>query len=229
MKLRKIFRIICALAPLILAATLAAQSELQTRTLVINGQSGKALVYRVDRQWFIDLETLVRIANGSVTFQGDQIILTLPGTVPRAGNDPAPHPTAESMTKDFMTLAVQDLALIKNWYTIMAHAIQRGVPGDGSQLVLFHDRAAEGLRLTTVHASSSTDRDALQLLINHFSQVDHWKTKLVDARRSMSTANYSITPNSLDSDPEYQKILSCDQSLATILSTGQYQPTDSCH
>jgi hypothetical protein len=229
MKLRKEFRIICALAPLVLVATLVAQSDLQTRTLVINGHSGKALVYRVDREWFIDLETLVRIANGSATFQGDQIILTLPGMVTKGGNDPAPPPTAETMTKDFMTVAVQDLALIKNWYTIMAHAIQRGVPGDGSQLVLFHDRAAEGLRLATVHASSSADRDALRLLTNHFNHVDHWKTKLVDARKSMSTANYSITPNALDSDREYQKIVSCDQSLATILSTGQNQPSDSCH
>jgi hypothetical protein len=135
------------------------------------------------------------------------------------------------MTKDFRTLAVQDLALIKNWHTVMAHAIQRGVPGDGNQMVSFHDRAAEGLRLATVHASSSADRDALQLLTNHFNQVDRWKTKLVDARRSMSTANYSITPNALDHDPEYQKIVTCDQSLATILSTGQHQekPSDSCH
>jgi hypothetical protein len=196
---------------------------------VINGQSGKALVYRVDREWFIDLETLVRIANGSITFQGDQIILNLPGMVTKGGNDPAPHPTGERMTKDFMTAGVQDLALIKNWYTIMAHAIQRGVPGDGSQMVIFHDRSAEGLRLATVHASSNADRDALKLLTNHFNQVDHWKTKLVDARGSMSTANYSITPNSLDTDPEYQKIVSCDHSLATILSTGEYQSSDSCH
>lgn len=229
MKLRKILRILWVFIPVFFVSTLAAQSELQTRTLVINGQSGKAMVYRVDREWFIDVETLVRIANGSVTFQGDQIILTLPVTVARAVNDSASPPVAETMTKDFMSAAVQDLASIKNWYTIMAHAIQRGVPGDGSQMVLFHDRAAEGLRLATVHASSNGDRDALQLLTRHFNQVDHWQIKLVDARKSMSTANYSITPNSLDHDPEYQKIVSCGQSLATILSTAQYQPSESCH
>jgi hypothetical protein len=229
MRLGKNINIIWALVPLVFISTLAAQSELQTRMLVINGQSGKALVYRVDREWFIDLETLVHIANGSVTFQGDQIILTLPGPGATAVSDHAPAATTEAMTRDFMTAAVQDLSVIKNWYTIMAHAIQRGVPGDGSQLVLFHDRAAEGLRLATVHASSRPDRDALQLLTNHFNQVDHWKTKLVDGRRSMSTANYSITPDFLDTDPEYQKIVTCDQSLATILSTGQFQPSDSCH
>lgn len=229
MKLGKTINIIWVLAPLVFVSTLVAQSELQSRTLVINGQSGKAMVYRVDGQWFIDLETLVHIANGSVTFHGDQIILTLPGPGVTAVNDHASGAATEAMTRGFMTEAVQDLATIKNWYTIMAHAIQRGVPGDGSQLVLFHDRAAEGLRLATVHASSRADRDALQLLTNHFNQVDHWKTKLVDARKSMSTANYSITPNSLDTDPEYQKIVTCNQSLATILSTGQFQPSDSCH
>lgn len=203
------------------------QSELQTRTLVINGRSGEALIYRINNQSFIDLETLVRIAHGSMSFQGDHITLTLPASQVASG-DPAPA-TAEGMTKGFQTAALQDLGVIKDWHTIIAHAIQRGVPGDGSQLVVFHDRAAENLRLATVAASSHSDHDALQLLTNHFNQVDRWKRKLVDARKTMSTANYSITPDSLNQDPEYQTISNCDRFLSTMLAGAQYMDDPSCH
>jgi hypothetical protein len=213
---------IAALLPFALA-----QSELQTRTLVINGQSGQAVIYRIHNQSFIDLETLARIGNGSLSFQGSQIILTLPPShaVPvSAGTAPD-----EGMTRAFMSAAVQDLALIKDWHTTMAYAIQRGVPGDGSRLVVIHDRAAEGLRLAKVDASSHSDQQALHLLTNHFNQVDHWKHKLVDARKTMSTANYSLTPDALDKDPEYQKIVGCAQFLGTMLANGQYQDNSSCH
>jgi len=202
-----------------------AQSELQTRTLVVNGQSGTAVIYRIHNQSFVDLESLARIGNGSVSFQGDQIILTFPAPATPVSTS---TPVDQGMTRAFMSAAVQDLALIKDWHTTMAHAVQRGVPGDGSRLVVFHDRAAEGLRLATVDASSHSDQEALQLLTNHFNQVDHWKRKLVDARKSMSTANYSLTPDALEKDPEYQKIVSCGQFLGTMLAGGQYQDSASC-
>jgi len=203
------------------------QSELQTRTLIINGQSGQATIYRINNQSFIDLESLARIGNGSVSFRGDQIILSLPGSAPTDVH--ASAPANEGMTRAFMGSAVQDLALIKDWHTKMAYVIERGVPGDGSRVVLLHDRAAEGLRLAQVDASSHSDQQALQLLTNHFNQVDRWKRKLIDERRSMSTANYSMTENALQKDSEYQKIVSCGQFLSTMLSGGQYHDNASCH
>lgn len=217
-----------SLAPLILVLILVSlgDAQLETRTLTINGHSGKVTIYKVQGKSFIDLETLVRTANGTVSLKGDEIILTLPA----AGSASAPtsSPQPEGMTKGFMSAAVQGLALIKNWQTTMADAIQRGVPGDGSRLVILHDRAAEGLRLAQVQAHNASDENALQLLTNHFNQVDSWKRRLVDARRSMSTANYSASPDALQNDPEYQKIVSCSQFLATMLPSGEYQDNASC-
>jgi hypothetical protein len=212
-----------------LSVFVCAQSELQTRTLTINGQSGKVVIYKVNGQSFVDLESLVRTAKGTVSFRGDEIILTLPASPATSDPGPASPSQPEGMSRQFMSAAVQDLALIKDWENTMAYAIQRGVPGDGSRLVILHDRAAEGLRLAKVQASNQLDESALQLLTNHFNQVDRWKRKLVDARKSMSTANYSATPNALDTDPEYQKIASCSRFLGTMLASGQYQDTVSCH
>ena len=207
------------------AAIMFAQSDVQEFTLVVNGQSGRILVYRINGQAFVDVEALAHIANGSVTVDGHQLILRLPGSSsPTAVSGPS-----EGMTRDFMTAALKDLAIIKDWHTTIAHAVQRGVPGDGSRLVVFHDRAVEGLRLATVDASSHSDHEALRLLTNHFNQVDRWKHKLVDARKSMSTANYSITPDALERDSEYQAIASCAQFLSGMLASGRYEDSGSCH
>ena len=202
-----------------------AQSDVQEFTLVLNGQSGKIFVYRINGQAFVDVEALARIGNGSATIEGHQLTVMLPANSP-------PTPTSgppEGMTKEFMTAALKDLATIKDWHTTIAQALQRGVPGDGSRLAPFHDRAVEGLRLATVEASSHSDQDALRLLTNHFNQVDRWKRKLVDARKSMSTANYSITPDALENDSEYQAIASCSQFLSAMLAGGKYQDNSSCH
>jgi hypothetical protein len=204
------------------------QSELQKRTLVINGHSGEATIYRIDGRAFISLEALVRIGNGSLSFQGDEIILNLPlsAAVAAPADTPAANP---EMSNDFMKAAVQNLGIIKDWHTLLAHAIQRGVPGDGSRLVVFRDRAAEGLRLTTLSASSSADQDALKLLSNQFNQVDGWTRKLIKERKAMSTGKYSMTPDALDSDSQYQKIVSCEDFLGKMLVDGRYSDDGSCH
>ena len=201
------------------------QSDVQEYTLVLNGQSGRILVYRINGQAFVDVDALARIGNGAATIEGHQLILTLPA----ASASTSASAPAEGMTRDFMTAALKDLAQIKDWHTTIAHALQRGVPGDGSRLVVFHDRAAEGLHLATVAASNHSDRDALRLLTNHFNQVDRWKRKMVDARKSMSTANYSMTPDALEKDPEYQAIATCTQFLGSMLAGGKYEDNGSCH
>jgi len=204
-----------------------AQSDVQEYTLVLNGQSGTILVYRINGHAFVDVDSLARISNGSATIQGHQLILNLPtqsAQTPASASAPA-----EGMTREFMSAALKDVAVIKDWHTTIAQALQRGVPGDGSRLGVFHDRAAEGLHLATVEASTHSDQDALRLLSNHFNQVDRWKRKMVDARKSMSTANYSMTPDALDKDSEYQAIANCSHFLGAMLAGGKFEDNGSCH
>jgi hypothetical protein len=221
-------RLALVLAFLAFSAAALAQSELQNRTLVVNGHSGETVIYRVDGRAFVSLEALARIGNGSLSFRGNEVILTLPPPPSVAANAPT-EVVDPGMSAEFMRAAVQDLAVIKDWHTTLAHAIQRGVPGDGSRLIAFHDRAAEGLRLATVAASNSSDQSALLLLTNHFTQVEKWTHKLVEERKSMSTANYSVTPDALQSDAQYQQIASCSKFLGTMLVGSRYEDDASCH
>jgi hypothetical protein len=208
-----------------LAAVTYAQSDVQEFTLVLNGHSGQILVYRINGQSFVDVEALARIGQGSATVEKGELVLTLPATVASA---PAGAPV-EKMTRDFKTAALKDLAIIKDWHATIAHALQRGVPGDGSRLVVFHDRAAEGLHLATVDASTHSDQESLRLLTNHFNQVDRWNRRLVDARKSMSTGHYSMSADALERDSEYQTIAHCSQFLSAMLAGGKYEDNDSCH
>jgi hypothetical protein len=128
-----------------------------------------------------------------------------------------------------MRAALQDLSVLKEWSTTLAHAIQRGVPGDGSRLVVFHDRAADGLRLARVAAANQSDEDALRLLTNQFNTVSKWNDKLVAERKSMSTGKYSMNPNALANDETYQKINGCAKFLGTMLPSGQFHDDRVCN
>ncbi len=206
-----------------------AQGQPQKRILVINGQSGEASLLEINGRCYIDLETLARIANGTLAFQGEQIILTLPAAGAEAAAAPAQPDQAAGMSDGFMKEAVQALAKIKQWRSAIAYALQHGLPGDGSRVFIVRDRAAESLRMATVAASTDSDQNARQLLANHFDNVNAWSTQMVEARRSMSTANYSMSPDALNNDPQYQKIARCSDFLGTMLASGKFEDEAACH
>lgn len=207
-----------------------AQGQPQKRTLVINGQSGEASLIEINGRSYIDLETLARIANGTLAFQGEQIVLTLPGGGSDAGAAVQPDNGAQAgMSDGFMKAAVQALGTIKQWRSAIAYALQHGLPGDGSRVFIVRDRAAESLRMATVAASTDSDQNARQLLANHFDNVNAWSTQMVEARRSMSTANYSMSPDALNNDAQYQKIARCSEFLGTMLASGRFEDEAACH
>src|ERR1700757_200274 len=162
----------------------AAQDHYKQRTLVINGHTGTAMVYQIDGKSYVDLETIARITNGGMSFSGDKIILKIPDG-DSAVSHSADHAAVPGMSTDFMNAAIQELAILKDWSTTLATAIQRGLPGDGSRLVVFHDRAANQLQLVRVAASNESDQSALRLLTNHFNVVSNWSDKLAAERKAM--------------------------------------------
>ena len=210
-------------------ATLAVAQSQQRQTVVINGHAGEIIVYQISGKSFVDLETLVRIANGSVSFQQNQIVLTFPAGEPTSTPSAPPQPAATGMTDNFMKAALQTLSVTTEWTNVLAYAAQHGVPGDGSRLVVFHGRASEALRLSQVAASSNSDQEALQLLTNHVNAVQSWNDTLVSQRKSMDTGQYSMTPNAMQNDPTYQKITACSRFLSNMLPSGQFQDNGSCH
>ena len=209
-----------------------AQSEHMQLTLVVNGQSGSATIYRIDGKSFVEVETLVRIANGSMKIQGNTIVLTFPA---RPENLAAAAPAAQIQKEDsafsgeFMKTSIASLAAIKEWINTLSYAAQRGVPGDGRRIVVLQDRATETLLQAKAQASSDADQNALQLLTNNYNTLKAWSDKLIGERRTMDTGKYSLSADLLDRDETYQQISACTKFLAGILPSGHFQDDRSCH
>jgi hypothetical protein len=204
------------------------QPQQEKRTLVVNGHSGEATVLTLNGKAYVDLETLARIGNGTLSFRGDQIVVTLSDSTPRHVESHQGSASA-GMSPAFMSSGVQFLGRIKEWTNTLAYAAQRGVPGDGSRLVVFHDTASEALRLSKVAASTDSDHSAAQLLANLFDIVKDWNDKLIGERKTMNTGRYSMTPDALDNDENYRKIGSCAKFLSEMLPSGHFQDESSCH
>jgi hypothetical protein len=207
-----------------------AQVQQQNRSLVINGQRGEASVVQINGRTYVDLETMVRIANGSVGFQANQIILTLPAPVGAPPGVPAQNAANDAaFSREFMRAAIEDMALMREWASTLANAIQNGYPVTDSWVAAFRQRAAQGLRLASVSASTNGDRSGLQLLTNGFEAVRKWSNKLVQARESMDAANYAMSASALQDDPLSQKIVACGRFLGPMLASGSFQDDGSCH
>jgi len=219
------------LALLIMSGSTWAQRKQQTETLVINGQTGEAAVVRVDGRTYVDLETLAHIANGSLTFKANRIVLNLPSSAASTSVAVAPPTQVDDsgLSRDFMRAGMEAIALMREWASPLAYAIQNGYPVTENWVAGYREQAAHGLGLASAATATDADRDALQLLTNEFEAVREWSNKLVEARKFMNTGQYSVSANALRDDPLSQKIVACGRFLAPMLASGSIQDDPSCH
>jgi hypothetical protein len=59
-------------------------------TLVVSGQPGQTPVLQINGRSYVDITALARLINGSLSFKGNQVTLTLPGS----SGDATPPPAA---------------------------------------------------------------------------------------------------------------------------------------
>jgi hypothetical protein len=90
---------------LFLAGALSAQRS-PDRTLLVNGKSTSAVVLQADGHSYVDIEMLAQITNGSVKFEPNQVVLTIPNSNFDA-NSPQSTP---ALSKDFASAAIATLA-----------------------------------------------------------------------------------------------------------------------
>ena len=221
-----------SIVPLLLTAVLVlpllalAQVAQQTRTLVVNGQTGQVTVVQVSGRSFVDLEALARIANGSLGFNGNQITLTLPGAGSAAA---AAAPSTNSsgtpgLSRGFLKAGIEAMSLVREWHSALANAIQNGFPIAENWLSGYRIQAAAGLRLASVAASTDSDQSALQLLNAEFENMKTLSSNYVAKRQALDY----IAPDALTNDDLNQKIINCGHSLAAMAASGQFVDDGSC-
>jgi len=215
------------LAALVIVSALALCRAAQApQTLIVNGQPTQITVVQMNGHSYVDLEALARAANGSLSFNGNQISLTLPGS----GDSPAPAPAPASspsnseFSKSFLRAGIEQMTIIREWRTALANAVQNGFPITDDWLSTYRSQATTALRLSFVAINTDSDRNAYRLLNTEFENMKLLSNNYVALRQSMQF----IAPDSMGNDPLNQKILNCGHSLAAMAANGQFVDDGLC-
>lgn len=218
---------------LILAMLLASpafalsQAAQENLTLIVNGRPGPAAVVQMNGHSYVEIEALARAASGSLSFKGNQILLTLPA--PTASAVPAPSAKTETpnqgFSKEFLRAGIEEMAAIREWRSVLTSAVQHGYPITEDWLSAYRAQVTKSLTLASVAVSTDSDRDALKLLSNESDNMQKLSNRILDLRKSMDY----IPPDTLNDDPLDQKILNCARSLASMAVGGQFEDDGSCH
>jgi hypothetical protein len=212
----------CSLvAVLAIPALLLSLTSQQVTSLVISGQHGQATVVQVQGRNYVEVEGLARIANGTISFNGNQIVLTLPGSAGSA--QPALAP-ALGFSIEFKTAGVEVMAEIREWHAALRTAIEQGVPLNERWLGPYRTQANRALQLASVAIRTDSDKNAYPFVVNVFNNMNTLTNRYLQMTNRM---NY-IRRNSLQSDPTDQKIVTCTRSLASMIAINQFIDDGSC-
>jgi hypothetical protein len=211
-----------ALAALLITTALAVSLwAQQTSQLTIAGQSGSAKVIQVDGRNYVEVEGLARLTNSSMSFNANQIVLTMPGSSSDASAAAAPAP---GFSKDFVSAGIEAMSQVREWRAALSNAIQRSYPLSEDGLNAYRDQARKTLRLASVAVNTPADKSVFPFLTNEFNNMQQLSDKYLQMAKSMTY----IEPNSLASDPLDQKIRTCAHSLASMATANQFVDDGSC-
>ena len=93
------------------------QTAQQSGTLSVSGFSGQAPVIQAGGKSYVDVEALARLTNGSLSFSGNQVMLTLPGS---GGGTPTTAPPARpaapaGFSKSFLNAGIEAMTEVREW------------------------------------------------------------------------------------------------------------------
>ena len=232
MRGRKSIACLLLVVILLLPGIVLSQNADHNRTLIINGQSTQVPVVQVNGRPYVDIEALASTINGSVSFAGSQIALSVP--VSSATAVPAANPTKPAsssapesnpgFSKGFLNAGIEEAATLREWHTALASAIQNGYPVTAAALAPYRAQATTNLRLASTAASTDSDHNAYQLLNNEFQKMVKLTDKYVAARANMTY----ISPDALENDSLNQRFIACGHSLGAMAASGHFVDDGSC-
>jgi len=196
-----------------------AHAAQQNRTFAVEGHSGEIPVAEMGGRFYVEIEALARLANSSLSFRGNQIVLMLPPSNANVSTTAPPE-----LTKEFLRAGIEQMSVIREWRSTLISAVQRGFPITDDWMTSFRDRAQHNLRLVSLAASTESDKKAFRLLTNEFNNMKQLSDRFVDVNKSRT---YTRT-DALENDPLDRRILNCAHSLAAMAARGQFVDDGSC-
>ena len=224
-------RMIMVLMPMLMGAGMAAQTQHPGLTLLVPGCTVEAPAVQIQGRTLVDVQDLARIANGSLSFDKNRIILTVPrcDASKTAGDDT----TQPRFSGAFTKAGIEAMASIREWGGMLTITVQNGYPlGNtmaGNTIMAYQGRAADGIAFASSAASTDSDNRGLELLRNEFNNVQAWAETFTKARNSMNATNLTVSEAAVKNDPEIQKLVHCGQFLAQIFADGTFRDDAACH
>jgi hypothetical protein len=211
------------------AQTAPAAPAAQTTSLAVTGRAGQAPVIQRNGRSYVDVEGLARVTGGTLGFQGNRIVLTLPagdGQQRQRQAAPVQPPEEKGFTRDFLKAGVEQMAVVREWRSALENAIRTNNPVEESW-ISYYRRAANGkMALTTAAATTESDRRAITLLQNEMGMIGQLSDRFLALRSNLTY----VDPTALDNDPLDLKILACAQGMAAIaIPGGMFEDVPACH
>ena len=190
--------------------------------LVINGQSDRPVpVALLNGRAYVELEPLARAVQGTLSFSGNRVLLTLSGAA-AGGPSAAANP---GFSKAFLRAGIEEMGTLREWHTALESAIRNGFPLGVDWLGQYGLRASDSLRLASVAAATDADRSAYQLLSNEFQNMSQLSDKYLAQRANLTY----IAPDALQNDDLNRRIVACGHALGAMAGSGQFVDDPSCH
>ncbi len=196
------------------------------KVLVVNGKTIESPVIQIDGHSYVNIETLAQITNGVIAVQPDRIVLTIRPEVSSAA--PPPPPPPEGLSKEFAREAIAVLAEMREWRGAIGTTRSYNVPFTGTWPQDYHDHMESSLQHVAIAASTDSDHDALQLLGNDFENLSNWASEVIAERQALN-ATKTVDPNMMQNDQALAKISSCSSFLSSMLVSGEFADSPSCH
>jgi hypothetical protein len=205
------------------------QAAQQGTVLVLNGYTGTVPVIQVNGKNYVNVEALARVTNGSMSFNGNQIVVTLPaagsGGGAAASQQAAPAAIQNTgFSKEFLTAAIEEMSTLREWHSALASAIANGFPVTGEVVAPYQAQAATNLRLMQVAVSTQSDQGAAQLISNAYQKMKQLSDKYVAKRANLEF----VGPDALKNDPLDQSLIACGKSLRSMAGSGQFVDDGTC-
>jgi hypothetical protein len=202
-----------------IAGDCEAQATQQRGALAVKGHPGTAPLIQVDGRSYVDVTMLAQLTQGTLSYSGDQVTLTLPSTPEEAA------PTKQGFSKQFLQAGIEAMSEIREWRIAIVNAVQNNYPISEDWVAAQRRLAETNLRLASAAASTDDDRSAVPLLTAEFKNMQKLSDRIMAKRRQ---ATY-ISPKSLNNDPLDQQILSCAKSMESMAANNAFQDTSACH
>jgi hypothetical protein len=200
-----------------------AQTPQKSSTLTIAGHPGEAQLLQVNGKSYVEIETLARLTQGTLSFKANQTVLTLP-LADRELQAPAPHAVA-GFSRAFSQAGIEEMSVIREWRRAIVNAVQTNTPISEDWISAEHSLADKNLALASAAASTDDDRSASPFLSTEFNNMQSLSELYLAIRKQAA----AISPDSFHSGPLEDQILSCAQGFVSMTESRVFQDQRACH